>query len=115
MSASFLLPYGYGVGSCAPAGTTSSSSTLPPTPHHPPWVGGPCVTSPRPAAASLVRCRPPAAIEKRWTLFSSCWYLVMELKYFGTPPALRYLLFLAWRAVLLRLYEAHKALVLWRE
>jgi hypothetical protein len=56
-----------------------------------------------------------AAIEKRWTLFSSCWYLVMELKYFGTPPALRYLLFLAWRAVLSRLYEAHKALVLWRE
>jgi hypothetical protein len=39
----------------------------------------------------------------------------MELKYFGTPPALRYLFFLAWRAVLLRVYEAHKALVLWRE
>lgn len=56
-----------------------------------------------------------AAVEKRWTLFSSCWYLVMELKYFGTPPALRYLLFLAWRGVLSRLYEAHKALVLWRE
>ncbi|KAF6255496.1 hypothetical protein COO60DRAFT_1285797 [Scenedesmus sp. NREL 46B-D3] len=54
------------------------------------------------------------AIEKRWTLFSSCWYLVMELKYFGTPPALRYLLFLAWRAVLSRLYQAHKALVLWQ-
>ncbi|WIA13460.1 hypothetical protein OEZ85_007040 [Tetradesmus obliquus] len=54
------------------------------------------------------------AVEKRWTLFSSCWYLVMELKYFGTPPALRYLLFLAWRGVLSRLYEAHKALVLWQ-
>jgi hypothetical protein len=39
----------------------------------------------------------------------------MELKYFGMPPALRYLFFLAWRAVLLRVYEAHKALVLWRE
>jgi hypothetical protein len=63
----------------------------------------------------IVRLCLLAAIEKRWTLFSSCWYLVMELKYFGTPAALRYLLFLAWRAVLSRLYEAHKALVLWRE
>jgi hypothetical protein len=66
-------------------------------------------------AAPRVQLRVPAAAEKRWTLFSSCWYLVMELKYFGTPPALRYLLFLAWRSVLSRVYEAHKTLVLWRE
>ena len=54
-------------------------------------------------------------IEKRWTLWSSMWYLVMQLKYFGIPPALRYIWFLAWRQVQQKMYEAHKALVLWRE
>ncbi|KAF8059985.1 SQD2 [Scenedesmus sp. PABB004] len=53
-------------------------------------------------------------IEKRWTVFSSLWYLVMELKFFGTPPALRFLAHLAWRRVLGAAYAAHKALVLWQ-
>lgn len=56
-----------------------------------------------------------AAAERRWTVFSSIWYLWMELKYFGTPPALRYLVYLAWRAAMHRVYEAHKTLVLWRK
>jgi hypothetical protein len=56
-----------------------------------------------------------AAVEKRWTVFSSLWYLTMELKYVGIPPAVRYLWYLAWRAVMMQLYQAHKTLVLWRE
>ena len=40
---------------------------------------------------------------------------MMELKYLCIPPALRFLWFLASRAVMLRVYEAHKALVLWRK
>jgi hypothetical protein len=59
-----------------------------------------------------VRC---AAAEKRWTLFSSCWYLWQELRFFGIPPAVRYLAHLVWRGVMTRLYEAHKLLVLTRE
>jgi hypothetical protein len=55
------------------------------------------------------------AAEKRWTVFSSLWWLVMEAKYNGVPPALRYLWYLGWRALRQRLYEAHKAVVLWRE
>lgn len=39
----------------------------------------------------------------------------MELKYFGTPPALRYIFYLIWRSLMLKLYEAHKTLVLWRK
>jgi len=39
----------------------------------------------------------------------------MELKYVGIPPAVRYLWYLAWRAVMMQLYQAHKTLVLWRE
>lgn len=33
----------------------------------------------------------------------------------GTPPALRYVAFLGWRALMFQVYAAHKALVLWRE
>ncbi|KAI8476199.1 MAG: hypothetical protein J3K34DRAFT_365238 [Monoraphidium minutum] len=51
----------------------------------------------------------------RWTVFSSFWWLVMEAKFFGVPPALRYVWFLAWRGIMQRVYDAHKALVLWRE
>jgi uncharacterized membrane protein YgcG len=57
---------------------------------------------------------PAADIEKRWTVFSSLWWIVMEFKYFGTPPALRYLVFLAKRAAMQKVYQAHKALVLWQ-
>lgn len=32
----------------------------------------------------------------------------------GTPPALRFLWYLTWRAIRERLYEAHKTIVLWR-
>lgn len=56
-----------------------------------------------------------AAAEKRWTLFSSCWYLWQELRFFGIPPAVRYLAHLLWRGLMTRLYEAHKLLVLARE
>lgn len=56
-----------------------------------------------------------AAIEKRWTVFSTFWYLVLEFKYFAVPPAVRYLFYLAWRSLLQAAYNAHKALVLWRE
>lgn len=55
-----------------------------------------------------------AEIEKRWTVFSSLWWIVMEFKYFGTPPALRYLVYLLKRSVMQKVYEAHKALVLWQ-
>jgi hypothetical protein len=43
------------------------------------------------------------------------WYLWQELRFFGIPPSVRYVCHLLWRAVLMRLYEAHKMLVLWRE
>lgn len=56
-----------------------------------------------------------ADAEKRWTVFSSVWYLWMELKYFGTPPALRYIFYLFWRSFMFKVYEAHKTLVLWRK
>lgn len=58
---------------------------------------------------------PLAAAEKRWTVFSSFWFLVMECKYFGIPPALRYIFYLAWRAIMQQVYQTHKAVVLWRE
>lgn len=63
----------------------------------------------------VLSCCTYAAIEKRWTVFSSMWYLWQELRFFGIPPAVRYICHLAWRTVLMRLYEAHKLLVLWRE
>lgn len=67
----------------------------------------------RVAVPSVVCCS--AAIEKRWTVFSSMWYLWQELRFFGIPPSVRYVCHLLLRAVLMRLYEAHKMLVLWRE
>lgn len=58
---------------------------------------------------------PCAAAETRWTVFSSLWYMVVELKFFAVPPAVRYLWYLMWRQAMLKAYEAHKTLVLWRE
>eukprot|EP00955_Chlamydomonas_euryale_P051347 354857-Chlamydomonas_euryale.AAC.31 len=56
-----------------------------------------------------------ADVEKRWTLFSTLWFAVMEFKYFFFPPALRFLWFLATRAFMQHVYTAHKAFVLWRK
>lgn len=56
-----------------------------------------------------------AGYEKRWTVFSTLWYTVMQLRFFAVPPALRFLIYLGWRAVMSQAYQAHKALVLWRE
>ncbi|GFR44223.1 hypothetical protein Agub_g5412 [Astrephomene gubernaculifera] len=52
--------------------------------------------------------------EKRWTVFSTFWYLAMRFKFHGIPPALRFVWFLAWRGLMFRAYAAHKALVLWQ-
>ncbi|KAG1676382.1 hypothetical protein FOA52_001177 [Chlamydomonas sp. UWO 241] len=52
--------------------------------------------------------------EKRWTVFSTVWFTVVEFKFYFFPPALRFLFFLGWRSVMQRVYEAHKALVLWQ-
>ncbi|KXZ49105.1 hypothetical protein GPECTOR_23g36 [Gonium pectorale] len=52
--------------------------------------------------------------EKRWTVFSTFWYLFMQAKFFAVPPAIRYVWFLTWRAFMYKVYEAHKALVLWQ-
>ncbi|GLI67640.1 hypothetical protein VaNZ11_011889, partial [Volvox africanus] len=52
--------------------------------------------------------------EKRWTVFSTFWYLVMHFKYYMIPPSFRYVWFLIWRAFMFKVYEAHKALVLWQ-
>ncbi|GLC41704.1 hypothetical protein PLESTB_000686100 [Pleodorina starrii] len=52
--------------------------------------------------------------EKRWTVFSTFWYVVMHFKYYMIPPAFRYVWFLLWRGVMSQLYAAHKALVLWQ-
>lgn len=56
-----------------------------------------------------------AVVEKRWTLFSTVWFLAQQARFFAVPPALRFLFYLGWRALMMRAYEAHKALVLWRE
>ena len=56
-----------------------------------------------------------ADVEKRWTVFSTVWFTMVELKYFLIPPAIRFLWFIACREVMSKVYEAHKALVLWRE
>lgn len=53
--------------------------------------------------------------EKRWTLFSTFWFMVVATRYYGIPPALRFLVYLGWRTVMTKAYEAHKLLVLWRE
>ncbi len=47
-------------------------------------------------------------------MFSSLWWILMEFKYFGTPPAVRYLIYLLKRSIMQKVYEAHKALVLWQ-
>jgi hypothetical protein len=52
--------------------------------------------------------------ERRWTVFSSLWYLCMQWRFRGFPPQFRYLIYLAVRAVRQRLYEGHKRLVLWQ-
>lgn len=56
-----------------------------------------------------------SAIEKRWTLFSTVWWLVMQLKYLAIPPALRFLAHVAWRGLRQKAYEAHKSVVIYRE
>jgi len=52
--------------------------------------------------------------EKRWTLFSTVWFLVQQTRFNAIPPALRFLVYLGWRAVMTKAYEAHKAIVLWQ-
>ncbi|KAJ9531719.1 hypothetical protein QJQ45_021866 [Haematococcus lacustris] len=52
--------------------------------------------------------------ECRWTLFSTFWYLVVLFRFQAVPPALRFLLHVMWRAVMMKVYEAHKAFVLWQ-
>lgn len=64
---------------------------------------------------SLINAPYRAESEKRWTVFSTAWFALMELKYLSCPPALRFLWFIATRAVMFKVYEAHKALILWRE
>jgi len=56
-----------------------------------------------------------ADVEKRWTIFSTIWFTLVEFKYFFIPPAIRFLFFLAYRAVMSKAYEAHKIFVLWRK
>jgi hypothetical protein len=52
--------------------------------------------------------------ERRWTVFSSLWYVCMQWRFRGFPPTFRYLIYLAVRSVRQRLYEGHKRLVLWQ-
>lgn len=51
-------------------------------------------------------------IEKRWTVFSSLWWLTQEFRFTFVPPAVRYLFFIGWRWLRYLAYDAHKALVL---
>ncbi|GAX84562.1 hypothetical protein CEUSTIGMA_g11983.t1 [Chlamydomonas eustigma] len=53
-------------------------------------------------------------VEKRWTLFSTVWFILMEFKFLFIPPALRFLCFLAARAIMTHIYAAHKAFILWQ-
>lgn len=48
-------------------------------------------------------------------MFSSVWYLVMQIKFYAIPPAVRYIWYLLTRAMRFMLYELHKHLVLQRE
>lgn len=48
-------------------------------------------------------------------MFSTIWYLLRQTRFHAVPASIRYLIFLGWRAVMMRAYEAHKSLVLWRE
>lgn len=68
-----------------------------------------------PTAASDFMHVLAAGYEKRWTLFSSLWFLVVEAKFFAIPPALRFLWHLAWRNMMTAVYTAHKFVVLSRE
>jgi hypothetical protein len=52
--------------------------------------------------------------ERRWTLFSTVWYLLKWWRFRGFPPTFRYLIASAYRAARQRLYEGHKRLVLWQ-
>ncbi|KAF5841144.1 hypothetical protein DUNSADRAFT_14147 [Dunaliella salina] len=52
--------------------------------------------------------------EKRWTIFSTFWYLVMQFRFFAVPPAFRFFIAMGWRRFMFAAYGAHKALVLWQ-
>jgi len=52
--------------------------------------------------------------EKRWTVFSTFWYLVMQFRFFAVPPAFRFFIAMGWRRLMFAAYGAHKALVLWQ-
>ena len=54
-------------------------------------------------------------IEKRWTIFSTFWYLVQQTRFLAIPPALRFIFHLGWRVIMTQAYNVHKAVVLWRE
>ncbi len=116
-----LLPSAAHCAHCRPSHAWAVAPKLPCTiPRHP-AACPPLSLSPRHATTCTLTHAPgpppqtPPGYEKRWTLFSSFWYLVMQFKYFSVPPAVRYVFFLGWRAVMFQVYEAHKALVLWRE
>jgi hypothetical protein len=53
--------------------------------------------------------------EKRWTLFSTLWYMVMATRFYAIPPAVRYVVYLGWRAAMTAAYNAHKRIVILRE
>jgi hypothetical protein len=52
--------------------------------------------------------------ERRWTVFSTVWYLCNWWRFRGFPPTFRYLIASAYRMARWRLYEGHKRLVLWQ-
>lgn len=52
--------------------------------------------------------------ERRWTVFSTIWYLCNYWRFRGFPPTFRYLIASAYRMARQRLYEGHKRLVLWQ-
>lgn len=68
------------------------------------------------SAYVLPRCIVLAADwERRWTVFSTFWYLVKQAYFKAIPPALRYVAYLIWYPVQMKLYETHKAVVMLRE
>ena len=52
--------------------------------------------------------------ETRWTVFSTIYYLLMHWRFRGLPVSARYLAYASARAIRARLYDGHKALVLWQ-
>jgi hypothetical protein len=52
--------------------------------------------------------------EQRWTVFSTVYYVFMHWRFRGLPVSVRYLAYAGLRALRARLYEGHKALVLWQ-